>query len=303
MRLVFAGTADFAVGSLRACNARHDVIAVVTQPGRRGHRGQAAPRPVRDAAEGLGIPVLQPERIRSPESVEAILRLGAEALVVAAYGQIIPLSLLEGHRHGGVNVHASLLPRWRGASPVAHAILAGDTHTGVCIMRMEAGLDTGPVYAARRMEITPDATTESLTAELAVAGAEELIGVLAALAAGGATATPQSEQGMTVAPRLTRETGVVNWAESSAATVDRMVRALNPWPGVTAALAGTTVALLAGRAVAAGAAAAVPGTVLGTGPEHVDVAAASGVFRADLVRPPGRRAMPAAAFLRGRRTD
>ena len=153
VRIAFAGTAEFAVPSLRACNARHQVVAAVTQPARPGSRGRPAPRPVADAAVQLGIPVLQPERIRSGPVVEEILGLEADVLVVAAYGQIVPRTLLDGHRFGGVNVHASLLPRWRGAAPIARAILAGDAVTGVCIMRMEAGLDTGPVYARREVPI------------------------------------------------------------------------------------------------------------------------------------------------------
>ena len=138
MRILFAGTAAFAVPSLRACNARHDVLAAVTQPARPGSRGRPAPRPVADAAEQLGVPHLQPERIRSGPVVKEILGLGADVLVVAAYGQILPRTLLDGHRFGGVNVHASRLPRWRGAAPIARAMLAGDPSVGVCIMRMEA---------------------------------------------------------------------------------------------------------------------------------------------------------------------
>jgi methionyl-tRNA formyltransferase len=299
MRIVFAGTSDFAVPALRAANARHDVAAVVTQPDRPGHRGTPAPRPVADAAGSLGLPVLQPERIRDPGAAAQILELGADALVVAAYGQIIPAALLDGHRHGGVNVHASLLPRWRGASPVAHAILHGDAETGVCIMRMEAGLDTGPVYACRRIAIAEDATTPALTEELAIAGAEELVGVLAQLERGRGEATPQPDDGVTYAPRLRRTMGRVNWAERSAREVDRMVRALTPWPGVVAPLAGAEVAITSGR-VAPDTAVAAPGEVVTTGAEHADVATREGVFRVEQVKPPGRREMAAAAFLRGR---
>jgi len=300
VRIVFAGTAGFAVPSLRACNARHQVLAAVTQPARPGSRGRPAPRPVADVATQLGIPLLQPERIRAAGTVAEILGLGADVLVVAAYGQILPLSLLDGHPHGGVNVHASLLPRWRGAAPVARAILAGDGVTGVCVMRMEAGLDTGPVYARREVPIVAGATTPGLTETLAIAGAEELVGVLAALERGAAMATPQPEDGVTYAARLTREDGLLDWAARSAAGVDRMVRALDPWPGVTGTLAGVAVRILAGGP-APGAAGSAPGTVVRTDGESVLVAAASGVYRVDTVQPPGRRPMTAAAFLRGRR--
>lgn len=302
MRIVFAGTAAFAVPALRATNARHEVLAVITQPDRLGHRGRPASRPVGDTAEALDIRVLQPERIRHPAVVSAILDLGADALVVAAYGQIIPAALLDGHRYGGVNVHASLLPRWRGASPVAHAILAGDTETGVAIIRMDSGLDTGPVYATRRMSIGRDDTTPAITEELAVTGAEELVGVLAALTGGTAVATPQPEGGVTMAPRLTREMGLVRWEEHTAAEIDRMIRALSPWPGARAPIAGTTdVALLRGRVVEGTSTERSPGNVLGVSDDGANIATANGVFQVAEVRPPARRPMLAADFFRGRR--
>ena len=307
MRILFAGTAAFAVPSLRACNARHDVLAAVTQPARPGSRGRPAPRPVADAAEQLGIPLLQPERIRSGPVVEEILGLGADVLVVAAYGQILPRTLLDGHRFGGVNVHASRLPRWRGAAPIARAMLAGDPSVGVCIMRMEAGLDTGPVYATRVVPIDAEATAAGLTETLAIAGAEELVAVLAALERGTAVATPQPEDGVTYAARLTREDGLLDWSARTAEEVDRMVRALTPWPGVTGDLAGVEVRILAGRPVPAteveipGSAGATSGSVVRIEGESAVVATAAGLYRVDTLQPPGRRVMSAAAFLRGRR--
>ena len=332
MRIVFAGTAEFAVPSLRACNARHEVLAAVTQPARPGNRGRPASRPVADAAGQLGIPLLQPERIRSRPVAEQVLGLGADVLVVAAYGQILPPGLLDGHRFGGVNVHASLLPRWRGAAPIARAILAGDSATGVCIMRMEAGLDTGPVYARRELPIGADATASGLTETLAIAGAEELVAVLAALERGTAVTKPQPEEGVTYAARLTREDGLLDWSARTAEEVDQMVRALTPWPGVTGDLAGVGVRILAGRPVTAaevetpgsagtatGSAGAIPGSASGPAGESLApsgatpgsvvriegesalVATAAGLYRVDTLQPPGRRAMSAAAFLRGRR--
>ena len=329
MRIVFAGTADFAVPSLRACNARHQVLAALTQPARPGSRGRPAPRPVADTAAQLGIPLLQPERIRSGPVVEELLGLGADVLVVAAYGQILPRALLDGHRFGGVNVHASLLPRWRGAAPIARAVLAGDPSAGVCIMRMEAGLDTGPVYATREVPIDAEATAAGLTETLAIAGAEELVAVLAALERGTAVATPQPEDGVTYATRLTRADGLLDWSARTAEEVDRMVRALTSWPGVTADLAGVGVRILAGRPVPAvkvgvtpgegdtvpgsagatpglagttpGPAGAIPGSVIRIEGESVLVATAAGLYRVDTLQPPGRRPMSAAAFLRGRK--
>ncbi|MGA8014979.1 MAG: methionyl-tRNA formyltransferase, partial [Candidatus Dormiibacterota bacterium] len=198
-----------------------------------------------------------------------------------------------------VNVHASLLPRWRGAAPVARAILAGDPVTGVSIMRMDAGLDTGPVYAAREVPIDATATTPTLTETLAIAGAEELVRVLAALERATAMALPQPDEGVTVAPRLTREDGLLDWDARTAVEVDRMVRALDPWPGVTAPLAGVRVRILAGGPIT-GVADAPAGTVVRTESESAVVSTRDGLYRVDEVQPPGRRPMSAAAFLRGR---
>jgi methionyl-tRNA formyltransferase len=301
MRIVFCGTADFAVPSLRALADAHEVVAVVTQPDRPGSRGRPARRPAGEAAELLQLPVLRPQRIRAPESVDAILALHPDALVVAAYGQIIPQALLDGPRFGGINVHGSLLPRWRGAAPVAAAILAGDEQTGVSIMRMDAGLDTGPVYATRAIDIAPTDTTPLLAERLAEHGAGLLIEVLEAIAAGTAVATPQDESQATHAPRLTREDGAIEWDAVSAVDVDRRVRALQPWPGVTALFGGQRVRLLAGRVRDGDAGGASPGDVIATDGEEVDVAAATGVYRIGFVQPPGGRPMSAAAYLRGRR--
>jgi methionyl-tRNA formyltransferase len=301
--VVFLGTAAFAVPSLLAvADAGHSVAAVVTQPARPGSRGRPAPRPVGDAARDLGLPVLQPEKVRSPEVVGELLGLGADALVVASYGQILPGSLLRGPRLGGVNVHASVLPRWRGASPVAAAILAGDEETGVSIMQMEEGLDTGPVFAVRTLPIGAGVTTPDLTADLALVGANLLVEVLAGLEDGSAVAEPQDDALATYAPRLTRADGVLDWAALSAAEVDRRVRALQPWPGTVAPLAGDDVRIVAGApSGAAPRVDAPPGTLLAAGTHAVDVATREGVYSVHEVQPPGRRAMDAAAYLRGRR--
>lgn len=301
MRIVFCGTADFAVPSLRAVAAAHQVLAVVTQPDRPGSRGGRAPRPVGDAASALALPVLRPERIRADDSVAEILALHPDALVVAAYGQIIPAALLEAPPHGGVNVHGSVLPRWRGASPVAAAILAGDAVTGVSVMRMDAGLDTGPVYAVRELPVAPHDTTPLLGERLAEHGAALLLEVLDALAQGIAVAAPQDAGRATVAPRLSRGDGVVDWAARTAVEVDRRVRALQPWPGTKARLGGQEVRLVAGAVAPPAAAGAAPGVVIGGEGESVDVATLDGAYRVDVVQPAGGRPMTAAAYLRGRR--
>jgi methionyl-tRNA formyltransferase len=303
MRIVFCGTAGFAVPALRALAESHEVIAVVTKPDRPGSRGHPAPRPVGDAAALIGLPVLRPERIRAPDSVAEIVGLAADALVVAAYGQIIPAALLEAPAYGGINVHGSLLPRWRGAAPVAAAILAGDARTGVSIMRMDAGLDTGAVYATREIPIAAADTTPLLTERLAVHGAGLLLEVLEAIAAGTAVATPQDGALATLAPRLARDDGSIEWSSASAVDVDRSVRALQPWPGTTAPLGGRRVRLLAGEVSGDGAPAGViAGEVVAAVGDAVDVATAAGLYRVAYVQPPGGRPMSAAAYLRGRRT-
>ena len=303
MRLVFLGTAEFAVPSLQRSAADHEVLAVVTQPEKPGSRGRPAPRPVADAAGELGVPVLAPRRIRAPEAVAEIAALRPDALVVAAYGQILPQSLLDVPRLGAVNVHASLLPRWRGASPIAHAILAGDTETGVTIMQMDAGLDTGPMYARRAVPIARDATTPVLTETLAALGADILAAVLQQLERGEMTATPQPADGVTLAPRLSREDGELQWDDSTAVDADRHVRALQPWPGVSAALDGTPVRILEGRADPGDGRAADsrPGSVVALDGESAVIATTHGTYSVTRVLPPGSRAMTAAAFLRGRR--
>ena len=301
MRVVFCGTATFAVPSLQAVAAHHDVRAVVTQPDRAGSRGKPALRPVAEAARELGITVLRPERIRAEDSVAAILAMQPDALVVAAYGQIIPSVLLDAPAFGGVNVHASLLPRWRGAAPVAAAILAGDPVTGVTIMHMDPGLDTGPLFAARTEPIGADDTTPRLTERLARLGADLLLEVLDGVAGGRLAATPQDPADATVAPRLTRADATVDWAARTAVDVDRHVRALQPWPGTTAPLGGAEVRVLAGAAVADDDRGASPGAIIEVRGDAVLVATASGAYRVDMVQPPGGRPMSAAAFLRGRR--
>jgi methionyl-tRNA formyltransferase len=298
---VFCGTAAFAVPSLQACASHHDVAAVVTRADRSGNRGRPAPRPVADAARELGIDVLTPVRIGAPDVAADLLALGADCLVVAAYGQILPSALIDPPTHGAVNVHASLLPRWRGASPIAHAILAGDDETGVSIMRMDAGLDTGPVYATSRVGITGDTTTPALTTTLATLGAAALIEVLADLEAGRASAVAQPDEGVIYAPRLGRDDGRVDWSARSAIDVDRMVRALQPWPGVVASVGGVDVQIRGGG-VADVDSVVTPGTVVHNERESVVIAAREGAYRVDLITPPGKRVMTPAAFLRGHRS-
>jgi methionyl-tRNA formyltransferase len=219
------------VPSLEALHtAGHDIRLVITQPDRPGHRLKVTPSPVKVAAEALGLEVFQPARISAPEVVEKLRSLGPDVLVVVAYGQIIPVSVLSIPRLGAVNVHASLLPRHRGAAPVAHAILAGDRETGVTIMRMDRQLDHGPVLASRKVEIGVDEDAVTLTNRLAGGGAELLVETLDHLEE--IEAVEQDDGAATVAPRLHRADGELEW-DMGAREIDRRVRGLQPWPGAT----------------------------------------------------------------------
>ena len=246
MRIVFVGTAPFAVPSLRALEAaRHEIPLVVTRPGRPGHRLKGTPPAVKVAAEELGLPVFQPERIRNPDAVERIREARPELMVVVAYGQIIPRAVLDLPPRGVINVHASLLPRWRGAAPVAHAILAGDRRTGVTIMQMDEQLDHGPVLAySEAVEIGEREDAAGLTARLAEIGARALVDVLARL--GQVTPIAQDHDRATTAPKLAREDGELA-EDLPAEQIDRRVRAFQPWPGVTLPWQGERVKVLRGN--------------------------------------------------------
>jgi methionyl-tRNA formyltransferase len=246
MRIVFVGTAPFAVPSLRALAAAgHEIALVVTQPDRPGHRLQLTPPAVKVAALELGLPVFQPERIRQPEAVERIRQAAPELMVVVAYGQIIPRAVLEIPPRGVINVHASLLPRHRGAAPVAYAILAGDRVAGVTIMQMDEQLDHGPVLAySEEVEIGAREDAAELTARLAEIGARTLVKGLADLDRN--SPREQDHAAATTAPKLSREDGELTW-ELPAAEIDRRVRAFQPWPGVTLPWGGRRVKVLRGH--------------------------------------------------------
>lgn len=231
--------------SLRALHAAGDEIQlVVTQPDKPGHRMKVTPPPVKVAGQELGLKVYQPERIRDPETVEKLRSLSPDLLVVVAYGQIIPPSVLAIPKLGAVNVHASLLPRHRGAAPVAHAILAGDRETGVTIMRMDEQLDHGPILAVRSTVIAEGEDAVALTSRLAQMGAELLVNTVARIES--IEAVDQDHSGATLAPRLRREDGELEWS-SGAAEIDRRVRALRPWPGVTLPTRKGRVKVLSGH--------------------------------------------------------
>jgi len=232
MRLIFLGSPAFAVPSLeKLIEAGHQVLAVVTQPDRpKGRRHELTPPPVKDAALRHGIPVLQPERIKQPENLERLANLKPEAMVVVGYGQILPQSLIDLAPHGIINVHASLLPKYRGAAPVQWVVLRGETVTGVTTMRIDAGLDTGDILLQRETSIGPDETAEELSARLAVMGAELLVETLEGLERGAIVPRKQDHDAASYAPMLGREDGLIDWNRPARA-IYNMVRGLVPWPG------------------------------------------------------------------------
>jgi methionyl-tRNA formyltransferase len=304
MRAIFFGTPEFAVPSLEGLLAEHQVPLVVTQPDRPAGRGMTLRRaPVAEVADRAGLPVLQPQSARDPQLLAAIRDAQADVAAVAAYGRILPPEVLEATPHGGINVHASVLPRWRGASPVAAAILAGDPETGISIMRMDEGLDSGPVLVQRRVPIDAADTTATITPRLANLGAEALLEALRQLEAGTARPQPQAEDGVTHAPPIRKSDGDLDW-DMGAADIERRLRAYDPWPGVRLPIGEQTVRVLEGRALpgwTAGREPRRPGEVLAIGPEGVEVMAADVPFLLRTVQPPGRRPMAAIEYARGRR--
>jgi methionyl-tRNA formyltransferase len=245
LRVVFFGTPDFAVPTLRALQAAgHEVAAVVTQPDRPRGRGQKpAPGPVTRFARTHGLPVLQPERIRDETFLTTLGSLAPDLGVVAAYGRILPARLLAIPRLGLVNVHASLLPLWRGASPIHRAVMAGDEETGVSIMRVVLALDAGGVFAQARRPIGADETSEDVERDLAERGARLILPVIDALEAGAAVEVPQDENLVTHAPRLTRDDGLIAWS-ATASTIHNQVRGLHPWPHAATSFEGARVIVL-----------------------------------------------------------
>jgi methionyl-tRNA formyltransferase len=253
-RAVFFGSPAFAVPFLRAVAAETELCAVVSQPDRPAGRGQAPAAPaVKREAEALGVPgllILQPEKIRTPETHATLAALGADLFVVVAYGRILPQTLLDLPRLGPFNVHASLLPRLRGAAPIQWAIIRGERQTGVSIMRMEAGLDTGPVAAVRALDIADDDTTGTLSMKLADLGAKLLVDTLPAIVDGTVTLHRQDDSAATLAPLLAKVDGILNF-DQPARLVSAQARGVDPWPGATTTLAGESLKLFAPRVIAA----------------------------------------------------
>lgn len=297
MKIAFAGTPEFAAVALKAIlDAGFQVPLVLTQPDRPAGRGmQLQPSPVKQLALVHGIPVDQPEKLRTPEQQAMLAACGADVLVVAAYGLILPQVVLDLPRLGCLNIHASLLPRWRGAAPIHRAIEAGDAETGITIMQMEAGLDTGPMLLTQALPILTTDTTASLHDKLAALGGEMIVSALHQLAAGALSATPQPEIGVNYAHKIDKREALLDF-RLSAETLARKLRAFYPFPGGAATINAQTIKLWAGEAIAG---AAEPGTVVRADAGGVDVACGEGILRLTRLQKPGGKQLAAADFLRG----
>jgi methionyl-tRNA formyltransferase len=307
VRIVFLGSGSFAIPCLqRLLDAGHEVAALVTQPDRRkGRGGTVAPPPLKPVAEARGLVILQPRRVREPEAQEALRRLAPELQVVVAFGQILPPSVIDIPPLGTVNVHASLLPKLRGAAPIQWAIATGERETGVSTMLIDEGLDTGPVLLQRATPIAAEETSADLEPRLALLGAEVLLETVRELADGSLTPSPQDHDRATLAPLLKKEDGRLDWT-LTAAELDCRIRGFHPWPGTFTTLDGRMLKILGAHplpdATIEEGRRTPPGTLLGLGPEGLVVSCGSGSrLLVTEVQPESRRAMSAAAFVAGAR--
>lgn len=305
LRIIFAGTPDFSVPSLEALLAAgQEVVAVYTQPDRPAGRGRKlTPSPVKAAALAQGLPVFQPPTLRDEGAVADLRALAADLMVVVAYGLLLPQAVLDAPRLGCVNVHASLLPRWRGAAPIQRALLAGDGESGVTIMRMAAGLDTGPMYLLRPLAIAPRETGGGLSDKLAVLGAQALVAALPGIADGSLIPVPQDDDLASYAHKLSKAEAEVDWSRP-AVEIDRLIRAFDPWPVAQTSLDGASLRLWGSElSDLIPPPAALPGQVLAAGKGGIEVATGAGVLRLTRLQPPGKRPMSAAEFLNARHLD
>jgi methionyl-tRNA formyltransferase len=304
MVVMFLGTPRFAVPTLRRLlDSPHSVAGVITQPDRPRGRGQKITHaPVKALAVERGIPVYQPDRLKPPEVADALRAWNADLGVVAAYGRIIPEHLLTIPRFGMINVHASLLPKYRGAAPVHRAVISGDDQTGVTIMRVVKELDAGGMFAKVTRPIGPDETSDVVETALAEMGAQLLVAVVDQLASGTAREEPQDDTQATYAPRLTKEEGLIDWTQAASAIHNR-VRGLYPWPHAYTFFNGTRLIVLRSAVATrtAGVSASGPGTILGATSEAIQVATGDGELAILEVQPEGRRAMRVHDFLLGHR--
>lgn len=296
---MFMGTPNFAVPTLKALDDAHRVVGVVTQPDRPAGRGRDLRQSaVKRVAVERNLPVYQPRSLRAPEAVARLAEWRAEVIVVAAFGQILTEDVLRLPPYGCINVHASLLPRWRGAAPVAAAILAGDEVTGVTIMKMDAGLDTGPILSQREEPIRGDDTRATLTERLALVGAEVLAETLPAYVSGDLVPQPQDEAKATFAGQLTKDEGELDWSQP-AIVLDRKIRGFSPWPGTYTVWRGKRLKIVEAEPLPDWRGDEGPGTVIAVD-DSAAVATGEGALRLEEVQLAGRRAMSIGTFLQGR---
>jgi methionyl-tRNA formyltransferase len=303
LSLIFAGTPEFSVPALEALIAsRHRVTAVYTQPDRPSGRGQQVTMSaVKQCALRHELPVEQPATLKDAAAVERLTQWSADLMIVVAYGLLLPKNVLEIPRLGCVNIHASLLPRWRGAAPIQRSIQAGDQETGVTIMQMDVGLDTGPMLLERVTPIGPRETAATLHDRLAAIGAEAIVEAIDTIAAGKATPRAQPREGATYAAKIRKEEALIDWTKP-AVEIDRLVRAFNPWPIAETRWNGQQLRVWEAAPLAVNASAA-PGTVIATSAAGIDVATGDGVLQLTRVQAAGRKAMPAADFLKANRPE
>lgn len=291
------GSPEFAVPCLRALAGSHEVVLAISQPDKPAGRGaQLAAPAVKVAAQELGIPVLQPKSARTGELARALAASGAELAVVVAYGKILPKPVLEALPRGCINVHASILPKYRGAAPVQWAVIHGEPETGVAIMQLDEGMDTGPVLLERRVAIDPDETSGELLARLAPIGAGALLKTIELIAAGRAEPKPQDHAAASHAPMLTKADGAIDFTQPAAAVAAR-IRGVDPWPGAQATARGQTLKLFRARARAGQ---GRPGEVIAVDRDGLHVATSDGIVVIREVQAPGRKRLTAAQFASGR---
>jgi methionyl-tRNA formyltransferase len=301
LRIVFMGSPDFAVPALERVIERHRVELVVTRPDKPKGRGKrVVPPPVKVVAEAAGAPVFQPKSVKGKKFRARLAEVGADIGVVVAYGKILPLSVLEAFPHGCLNIHASLLPKYRGAAPIQWSLIEGETETGVTIMRLDEGMDTGPVLLERRIEVGPADNAGTLSDRLSELGAEMLLEALERIEDGTAVFREQNHDAATYAPMLKKEDGVVDWNQAAEAVANR-IRGVDPWPGAVTTLDGQPLKLFAASLAQADEPGdAEPGQVLGIDKRGLRVACRQGVCVVAEVQAAGRKRMAARAFVAGR---
>jgi methionyl-tRNA formyltransferase len=304
LKIIFAGTPAFAAVALQALlESSYQVLAVYTQPDRPAGRGlKLTSSPVKALAEQHHLPLHQPMSLKGPEEQANLAHYQADVMVVAAYGLMLPLAVLHGPRLGCINIHPSLLPRWRGAAPIQRTIFTGDTETGVTIMRMDEGLDTGPMLLTQHYTLAPDETSQSLHDRLAIVGADALLETLALLAEGKLEPKPQNNALATYAHKISKEEALIDWTRP-AIELEREIRAFNPWPVAYTSWQGQNLRIWQAKAIAEDQGYALPRTILEASPQGIDIATGIGVLRLLQVQLPGGKVLSAADFYNARRHE